>query len=265
MTLDFITYNTTHETLSILSVLKNFLMPLVAAGFGAFVGGWFSQKNQQAYDFKVNIKYLDYTNSVLFALINSLYGLKKQFIASPEVLKEMALLQDVKDNMLDIYLKKDSPKDIKEKFNQFSLLNKKIIQSNYTFPINEEKLKMLVETRQDIFSLILGIKESLEILNNLVNELNAHIQLVEIDLVKYAKPDSGFYQKLYELRISLEVNVDDCINSIDLLIKCINKSGNILTKNTKLKFQSTVIRGIETSLLPKTECQYPYLLDWVNE
>ena len=265
MTFDFITYNTNVETLSALSLAKNFLMPLIAAGFGAFAGGWFTQRNKQNSDLKLDIKYLDYANSVLFALINSLYALKKQFIVSPEVIKEMNLLSEIKNDVLDQYLKKDTPKDIKEKFNQFSFINKQIIQTSYTFPINEENLKILAEIRQDIFSLILGCKESLGTLNQLINELNAHIRLFELDLAKYGKPGSGFYPKLYELRTSLSINVDDCITIIDLLIKCINKSAKIIIKNKKIKFQPTLVKCVEQNLLPKTESLYPLLEKWINE
>jgi len=261
MTLDFIIYNTSQDKISLLEIL----IPLVSAGFGAFAGGWINQNIKQKNDFKADIKYLDYTNSVLFGLINSLYNLKKQFIASPQVINEMQLLKEIKNDLLDQCLRKNTPKDIMKKFNQFSLINKQIIQNNYSLPINEEKLKILVETRQDIYTLILGCKESLDTLNQLVKELNAHIHLFEIDLVKYGKPGTGFYQKLYELRTSLYINVDDCITIIDLLIKCINKSAKILTKNKKIHFQPTVIKGIEQNLLPQTECLYPLLLDWVKE
>ena len=106
MTFDFITYNTNNETLSFISFTKNFLMPLVAAGFGAFAGGWFSQRNKLNNDFKKDIQYLNYANSILLSLLNSLYGFKKQFITSDNVKKEMQLLESVKDDLLDVYLKK---------------------------------------------------------------------------------------------------------------------------------------------------------------
>lgn len=268
MTLDFITYNTNTETLNFISFAKNFVMPLIAACTGAFAGGWFNQKYKQKNDFKRDIQYLNYTNSILLSLLNSLYGFKKQFITSENVKNEMLLLETIKDDVLDVYLKKDDIKNVKEKFNQFNWLNKKIIQANYNFPINEEKLSILATTNVNIYTLILGCKESLEMLNSLIEQLNQHIQLVEIDIVRYAKPGSGFYQKLYELRINLNINIDDCINNMDLLMKCINKSAKLLLSNNKkdkIPFNPLILDGIEEELVPKIQSQYPQLVKWVNE
>lgn len=268
MTFDFITYNTNNETLSFISFTKNFLMPLVAAGFGAFAGGWFSQRNKLNNDFKKDIQYLNYANSILLSLLNSLYSFKKQFITSDNVKKEMQLLESVKDDLLDVYLKKDDMKSVKEKFNQFNWLNKKIIQANYNFPINEEKLNILATINVNIYTLILGCKESLEMLNRLTEQLNQHIQLVEIDIVKYAKPDSGFYQKLYELRMNLSINIDDCINNLDLLMKCINKSAKILLANNKkykITFNPLIAECIEEELVPQIQSQYSQLIKWIKE
>lgn len=265
MTLDLITYNTTHETLSILSVLKNFLMPLVAAAFGAFVGGWFAQRNKIKNDFKISMQYLNYTNSILLALVNSLYGFKKQFIASENITQEMQILENIKNEFMDEYLQNNDLKSIKEKFNQFNWLNKKIIQSKYVLPLNEEKLIILSKVNINIYTLILGCKETLETLNNLIEQLNLHMKLPEIDLVKYLKPSCGFYQKLYELRIALHTNIDDSINNIVLLMECINKAGSILCKNDKNYFKTTLIDNIPENLKPTTESLYPELVKWINE
>lgn len=267
MTFDFITYNTNNEALSFISLTKNFLMPLVAAGFGAFAGGWFSQRNEQNNDFKRDIQYLNYTNAITLSLLNSLYGFKKQFITSDNVKNEMQLLENAKEDLLDVCLRKDDIKSVKEKFNQFNWLNKKIIQANYNFPINEEKLHILATTNVNIYTLILGCKESLEMLNSLIEQLNQHVQLVEIDIVKYAKPGSGFYQKLYELRMNLNINIDDCISNLDLLMKCINKSAKILLSNKKDKipFNPLIVEDIEEGLAPQTKSQYPQLVKWIKE
>ena len=264
MTLDFIIYNTINETSSILSVLKNFLMPLVAAGFGAFAGGWFAQRNKIKNDFKISMQYLNYTNSILLALVNSLYAFKKQFIATENITQEMQILENIKNEFMDEYLQKNDLKSIKEKFNQFNWLNKKIIQSKYTLPLNEEKLIILSKVNINIYTLILGCKESLDTLNNIIEQLNLHLSLSEIDLIKYLKPSCRFYQKLYELRIALHTNIDDCINNMVLLVACINKAGILLCKN-KNCFNTTLINNTPENLKPTTESLYPELTKWINK
>lgn len=264
MAFDFIIYNT--NTHSFANSIINFIIPLIAAGGGAYIGSWLSQKNKLKNDFKMDMQYLSYANSVLFAILNSLYTLKQQFIVAPEVIEEMNLLETARNNALDIYLQKNDEKSIKEKYNQFTWLNKQIIQADYSFPINEEKLKILVDINRNIFTLILGCKECLDTLNCIIKELNSHVHLVEIDMVKYLKPDAGFYQKWYELRTGLNINVDDCIVNVDLLIKCINKSGKILSvNNKKINFQPIYVKSLDNKLLPNTESRYHKLREWVNE
>ena len=105
-------------------------------------------------------------------------------------------------------------------------------------------------------------------LNCLIEQLNQHIQLVEIDIVKYAKPNFGFYQKLYEFRMNLSINMDDCINNLDLLMKCMNKSAKILLANNK-KYKKTfnplIAECIEEELVPQIQSQYPQLIKWIKE
>jgi len=240
-------------------------MPLAAAGFGAYFGSILSQKNKYENDFRIDMQYLIYANSILFGLLNSLYSLKQQFIASPEIIKEMNILKEEKNSCLEVYLKKNSFDDISKRFNKFNYIKKQILQAEYIFPINEENLKILVETNLNIFNLILSCKESLDTLNCIIKELNSHLHLAEIDMVRYLKPDSQYYLKWYELRLSFHTNVDDCINNINLLIKCLNKSGKILsTNNKKIKFQPIVINNIDKNLQPKTSNLHPQLVEWVE-
>lgn len=264
MAFDFIIYNTTN-TQSFVNNIANFAVPLIAAGGGAYIGSWLIQKNKLENDFKMDMQYLSYANSVLFAILNSLYTLKQQFVIAPEVVEEMNLLETARNNTLEIYLQKNDEKSIKEKYNQFTWLSKQIIQADYSFPINEEKMKILVDVNRNIFTLILGCKECLNTLNCIIKELNSHLHLVEIDMLKYLKPDSGFYQKWYELRNALNINVDDCIVNLDLLIKCLNKAGEILSvDNKKIKFQPIYVKPPDNKLLPNTQPMYHKLAEWVN-
>ena len=63
-----------------LIAIKDLLIPLVSAGFGAFAGGYFAQKNYLKNSFKCDIQYINYTNSILFGLLNSLYSLKNNLL-----------------------------------------------------------------------------------------------------------------------------------------------------------------------------------------
>ena len=83
MAFDLIINNTYSS--GFLMILKDIFIPLVAAGFGAFVGGYFAQKNYMNNVFKIDIQYINYANSILFGLLNSLYCLKKQFIVDDKV------------------------------------------------------------------------------------------------------------------------------------------------------------------------------------
>lgn len=265
MAFDLIINHTSNS--SLLTVLKDILIPLVAAGFGAFAGGYFAQRNYLNNAFKIDIQYINYANSILFGLLNSLYCMKKQFIADDKVQVEMQLINNLPDESFEEYVGNNNKHYLKKIFNMFSCINRSILCAKYTFPINEENLKIMADVNMNIFTEIINCRESLTILNKIIETLNEHIHLAEIDL-KHTKPGNGYYKKLHDLRISLHENVDDCIYNVELLIKCFNKSGKLLTKNNKVGteiFKQIIIPQIEDVLLPLKATKHIQIEKWIEE
>ena len=171
------------------------------------------------------------------------------------------------DEFFEKYTVKDNTDYLKEVFNQFSLINKTILCAKYTFPINEENLKILTNVNMNIFTEIINYRELLVILNKTIEAINEHLHLAELDL-KYTKPESGYYKKLQELRKIFHTNIDDCIYTAELLIKCLNKSGKILTrksKDGKEIFKQLVIPQIDDSLLPKLAIKHDGIEEWLEK
>jgi hypothetical protein len=263
MALDFITY-INYEAHPILKFFSDFLIPLFAAGLGAYCGSAINQKNKEFNDYKLNIQYIMYTNSILFALLNSLYALKEQFICNKEIDNEMKLLQQAKLTTFS-QIKKINIKDIKEKFNQFVFCSKKVIIPKYEFPINEEKLKILADINMNIFSLIVSCRESLMNINAIIEQLNIHVSISEDDIRKTAY--EGYYKKWYELRENFAKCIDEAISCIVLLIKCMNKSGTILAKKYKqISFKIIPINKLKVKkLYPKDVTLHKDLTKWADK
>lgn len=265
MAFDLIINNTYSS--GFLMILKDIFIPLVAAGFGAFAGGYFAQKNYMNNVFKIDIQYINYANSILFGLLNSLYCLKKQFIVDDKVQEEMQLIDNLPDESFDEYVGNNNEHYLKKVFNMFSFINQTILCAKYTFPINEENLKIIADINMNIFTEIINCRESLTILNKVIEILNEHIHLAEIDL-KYTKHGNGYYKKLHDLRISLHENVDDCIYNVELLIKCLNKSGKLLTKNSKKGteiFKEIIIPQVEDDLQPVKATKHIQIEKWLEK
>lgn len=260
MTFDFITYNTNNETLSFLSFTRNFLMPLVAAGFGAFVGGWFSQRNKQNNDFKINLQYLHYANSVLLGQLNSLYSTKQQFVEPEEIQKELELMKLVALEPFPTLIPANEHL-MKERLGQFKNCYKTIILADYIFPINEEKLQIISEVNQNIFTLIANCKESIIELNATIKAINAHTHLAE-ESIQHTNKDN-YYQKWHSLWLNFQETLNYCIAQLEFLVQCFNKCGLLLTKNKKIKFKTTNIKFSDKSSYLISE-NYRILLNWLN-
>ncbi len=262
MALDFIVH-INYDAHPVLNLLSSALIPLFAAGFGAFCGSAINQRNKEFNDYKLDIQYIAYANSILFALLDSLYQLKKQFICDENVILEMELLEKVRfttfSQVLNVKIE-----NIKDKFNQFKFCSKKIIVSDCLFPINEEKLKILADVNMNIFNLIVSCRESLMNINEVIKQLNEHVCISEDDIRKTAF--DGYYSKWYELRNIFATCVDDSIVCIILLIECLNKSGTILSKKYKrISFNTIPVDKLKINgLYPKIESPNKKLSEWVK-
>lgn len=252
MAFDFIIYNNNNVTST--------LMPLITAFIGAFTGGWINQRNKQNNDFKRDIQYLHYANSVLLGQLNSLYSTKQQFIEPEEIQKELELMQLT---ALQFFpnLRHTNEHLMKERLNQFRNCYKTIILADYIFPINEEKLQIISEVNQNIFTLIANCKESIVELNATIKAINTHTHLAE-ESIQVTNQDN-YYQKWHSLWFNFQENINYCIAQLEFLVQCFNKCGLQLTKNKKPKFVLTNIKFTNKNYENTIEESYKHLYKWL--